>query len=519
MNNKYIQQFLTYINEINFIFLLVSVCMFFVSSFQNSAIFLLWSCVILWIHNIVFSIRDIKTRFLFLMFHLMFFLFVLGRPLFTIFKGWDLVVVQIEYGANFEGIILSFKIIYCVLLFILIGNRIVPCYKMYKIKQNSPIQRKKILTSIIYLLEDNDNNCSKNDRRIEKNNSMKTKDFRFAILFVLIVSFFASLILGVEKLVYIFNNSYTESYINFQSKMPYVIYIISSFFDYTVYFYLATFPDKKHSIICMLIYIISEVPSFLGGERNPICLAILFCIVYVIVRHFKDDNNVWINKRIKIVGFVGLVLGMIIMGIVNYYREGTSLGSIDPFLIIEDLIYKQGVTFSWICVALSNITLLRSQSVISYTFGGLIDYVCHNKVAQLFFGAIPLTNTNSIQMAKLSNDMSHHLSYLALGEEYLKGHGTGTSFLIEVFADFGWIGIVLFCVLLGLLFFYSWKLCSSSYKTRVFLFCLINGILFMPRGTTLECISFLWRISFWCCLFLCFIIFLIIKIIKRKRRK
>ena len=218
--------------------LFISVFMFLISSHQNSVILLLWSCTVLWLHNVLFSIGDIKTRYLFLMFHLTFFLFILGRPLLSFFRGENLVTVQRGYGANLQGVLLSLKAIYCSLFFVWIGNRIIPLYRIHK-KADGRDHGEKIKT----LKGDKTEN--------------KVEIFRLAVTVLLITSFIASFILGIEKLVYIINHSYLESYLHFHSKMPYFIYVISSFFEYTVFFYLVTFPDKKKSILCMLIYIIS----------------------------------------------------------------------------------------------------------------------------------------------------------------------------------------------------------------------------------------------------------------------
>lgn len=507
-NSKYFQILEKYNLEINFAFLVLSILLFVVFYPTKNIFLLVWANEFLWLHNIIFSLKDIKKRFLFFMFHITYFLFILGRPLFTVLKKWNLVVVQIEYGATLSGVIQSFKIIYISLLFIFIGTRLIEWYKIYK--------DKKINTkNFIELIEDKiDGEQEKIIRH--KINHEKINIFRFSITIVLVISFVADLSLGIEKLIYILNNSYVDSYLNFQSQIPYIVYVLSSFFEYAVYLYLATFPKKKNAYLCMTTYVISNVPSFVGGERNPICLAILFCVIYVIIRHYFDEE-VWIRKEMVIIAVICVFFGMIALGAMNYYREGSSVGSLNPFSIIEDFIYKQGVTFSWISVGFSRMSLLRSQGVISYTFGGLIDYVTHNKITQILFGVVPLSNTNSLEMVKYSNEMSHHLSYVALGEKYLQGHGTGTSYLLEVFTDFGWIGIVVSSILLGILFYYSYKLCTGSYKSRVFIFCMITGILFMPRGETVSCISFLWRIAFWACLILCICLYCFIVYLKKRK--
>ena len=60
--------------------------------------------------------------------------------------------------------------------------------------------------------------------------------------------------------------------------------------------------------------------------------------------------------------------------------------------------------------------------------------------------------TNSVELAIDSNSYAHNLSYLVLNKEYLKGHGIGSSYIMELYTDYGMIGVFLLSLLLGMLF-------------------------------------------------------------------
>ena len=94
----------------------------------------------------------------------------------------------------------------------------------------------------------------------------------------------------------------------------------------------------------------------------------------------------------------------------------------------------------------------------------------------------------------MSNDFAHKASYLVMGDGYLKGGGMGTSYVIEVFLDFGLIGLVLVNL------FYVHYLTSLAEKfgksligDSVFLYSLLK-IFFLGRDNTL--IPFSGLISF-----------------------
>lgn len=478
----------------NAVILVISLTLAAAGGICRNAVLLLCAGIAIWLHNVIFALGDIKRRALFLMFHLTYFLFILGRPLLIILKGEDLVGMQAAYGADGDGVILTAWIIYVSLISIWLGERLF--HYISQKRKDAPGKSTRV--------------------RLDKE---QLREIRRAAGIVLVVSFLAAFVMRAEKLIFILNHSYTASYADFKSSMPYMLYLLSTFFEYAVYLYLVTIPEKKNAVPVMLAYVLLEVPGLLGGERKQICLAVLFCCLYVVFRHYYDEKEKWIGKKTVIMGGIGLIAGVLVLGLANYYRDGASFGSLNPFLLIEDFVDKQGVTFSWICAAISKVDILRSQGVTSYTFGDFLDYAGHGTFAQVVFGASSLTNTNSVQMATESNSMAHHLSYLLMGKAYLTGHGTGSSFLIETFTDFGWTGLIIFCILLGGLFFYTWSLCTQSCITRLFLFCTTRGILFMPRAASLAGISFLWRIAFWCCLCVCGVLYLLIRFADRKREK
>ena len=82
-------------------------------------------------------------------------------------------------------------------------------------------------------------------------------------------------------------------------------------------------------------------------------------------------------------------------------------------------------------------------------------------------------------------------------ERYLEGHGTGSSYILELYTDFDLLGIALFSVVLGIFLVWILTAMKKSFIIRVCALCAVSTLLLMPRSSTVDFISFLWRIPFW----------------------
>ena len=123
----------------------------------------------------------------------------------------------------------------------------------------------------------------------------------------------------------------------------------------------------------------------------------------------------------------------------------------------------------------------------NFTFGPVIDYFARGSLGAIFGGKAFEHTTNSVELAIDSNSYAHNLSYLVLNKEYLKGHGIGSSYIMELYTDYGMIGVFLLSLLLGMLFI---AMLQVAYRSRTILFALslliLNNLFFMPRSSFSE---------------------------------
>ena len=262
----------------------------------------------------------------------------------------------------------------------------------------------------------------------------------------------------VERYMFRRQTTYYGYYANFQSKLPYFTYLLSAFMFFALCTYLATKPSKKKSLFVLLLYIGANAIHLLIGTRNPFILAIVFSFVYFFMRHYTDKNEKWIGRFEKFLLGVGTPVLMLAMGALNYIRDGASVKGTSISGLLVDFLYKQSTSFG-------------------------------------------------LELALESNSFAHNISYIAMHKDYLEGHGIGSSYIIEVFTDYGFIGLIIANLLLGMLFV---SLVNSMYtgKTlRVILSLVILGnLFFMPRSSFTESFYSLFTMQFWFFITVLFII-------------
>ena len=131
-----------------------------------------------------------------------------------------------------------------------------------------------------------------------------------------------------------------------------------------------------------------------------------------------------------------------------------------------------------------------------YTLGPIQDYLNDSTLGQVIFGTTPIPDGNNGIRAKEGHDLSHHLSYHVLGEKYLEGHGRGSSFILEIYMDFGYIGLVIGGFLLGVFCTKVKELCKNQYLYVVTLIVLTE-LFMITRSSALGIFMFIVQPQFW----------------------
>lgn len=441
--------------------------------FLHSFNLLCMGMMILWTHNILFSFEHIKTRIWFLMLHITIFTFLISRPFIGMLRGekwWE----TLEQAP--ENTCFSIVIIVISLVTFYIGARLGELIKVKKI-DNEEIKKKKEFRDALQVVS--------------------------MVLYYVTMCFF--LIQEGEKLLFIQGKSYLEFYSEFQSQLPGIVVSIAALMKYSLCVYLATLPNKKRTFIALAFFEISAIPQLIIGVRNPIMLNSLFILLYYFLRDILGDKKKWIGKIEKILLMLGIPLSLVFMSVYAYIRSGMKIAQTNIFKLFIDFFYGQGVTFDVLGIVYGHRFNLPMREWRNYTFGGMIDYILYGRIGQKVWGTEALPSINCWANGRLSNNLSHNFAYLYMKEDYLKGRGYGSSYLIENYVDFGYIGVAIFSLTLGVLLVYMLRRFGRNTLIDTIVLVSLTTIFFIPRAEATGWLTFIITAQFWIGIAACYL--------------
>lgn len=447
--------------------------------------------LLLWFNNVIFAFENIKGRILFLFFNLAQFVFLMSRPVISIIRkdiwwfGW-------QEADQFAILSLFFSF-----LFLYVGAVLVEAMISYR-KENEKKPKQGIL------------------RRYE---SRYIEYVQLVSLVFFVVTWICGILVDSEKVIFMQGKAYTEFYAGFESKLPYILTTLGAMKRYFLCVFLATRPKKKDSYIVLTMFVVSAVPSLLIGIRNPIVLNCIFVFLYFFIRDVLNDKEKWIGRIEKCLVILLMPVAIVFLEIYKYLRMGDKVVDHGIVELILDFFYNQGVSFDVLIMGHAAIDKLPQRPGRNYTFGGIIDYITHGSIAQKFFGAEALPSGNNLVNALERNSFAHNMSYITKGEEaYLKGEGYGSSYLLETYVDFGYIGLIIFSLLLGGILIYALVWLRKNFLNFTIVLVALTTVFFVPRAEALGWIEFLIYIQFWAPVIACIIGAVLLKKILQKTK-
>lgn len=302
-------------------------------------------------------------------------------------------------------------------------------------------------------------------------------------LFYFTYLFFVLTIL--EKVYFVLTKGYLEYYLNFNRLFPDIVYKFATAFEIIFYIFLATLPSKQEAKKTLILYLIIEFVSLLSGARNEFVLAFLFIVIYMYIRNVLTPEDPWLSKKGKIIIAVSLPAICILMFIVLLFRSNKEVGGIDFVGMIFDLLFQQGSSMQVLGLTFENVNSLDSRL---FSFGPLIDKFNSNIIMQLLGDAKELKG-NSIDMAVYGHNYGDYITYTFQPTRYLMGGGMGSSYIAEVWLDWGYIGIAIWSYLYGVILakVYSWI--KRNIWLTAFAFFMMMQIIYSPRACAIYFIS------------------------------
>ena len=426
---------------------------------------LLYTVVMVFIAHTLFCFHHLKYQLIHVLFYMTIFVFLFSRPLIDYLRTGSFETYQQD------AYVFTFNVILVSLLGLWLGGMVGVRY--FTRKKEKPVNENSYARLILQV------------RRVSLTVFLFTYPFYVLRL--------------VERLMFRLQTTYYGYYANFTSKLPYFTYLLSAFMFYALCVYLATKPSKKVSIFMLGLYVTANMIHLVIGTRNPFILSLLFAFVYFFMRHYSDKKEVWLGRREKIALGIGTPVLMLAMGAMNYVRDGAKLKFDSIFALLVDFIYKQGTSFGVLARGYLYRSSLPIREMRNFTFGPIIDYFYRGSIGMNVLGTKAFkATTNSIELALESNSYAHNISYLVLKQQYLDGHGIGSSYMMEIYTDYGFIGLMIASCILGFILI---ALLNSAYRKNLLGFTVsllvLGNLFFMARSSFSESFFSLFTMQFW----------------------
>ena len=426
--------------------------------------FVVFGCLFVWISGLFFSAEKLKDRFLLLAFQCVIFVFLISRPVLNIFMGrkWY------RYF-NVDAIWFGFGSISLSLIMLALGS-----FLAQRRYDKKPVKSK--------------------DPRLAPRRQ-NPEDFRLVSLLAYLFCMVFFLIGETDKLIFMHGRNYQEFYTAYQSQLPFFVGTFAAMTPFSMAIYLSTLPRKKPAFFVLLLYILSVVPQFIIGIRNPLVLHCLLTLFYYVLRDTMGDPEIWFGKWEKRLLLLAIPAGALGLSSLNYIRSGENMAFSGIFSSIIDLFYKQGVTFNVLCDGYTFMYDLPGDDKF-FTLGPFIDYLQRNRIGCMLLGLTPFPHGNSVNYALYGNNLSHTLSY-ALLNDYLEGHGTGSCSSLELYIDYGFPGVLIGNLLLGFCLTAMVRKFSGSWLSRSIILICLTELFFIPRAEATGWLLFLIQPHFW----------------------
>ena len=388
--------------------------------------------MMLWGTLVLYSLRDLRNRAAYLVFLLAFFLFLLGGEFFELYFGY-------AQDFNFvESLDLHAHIVLLVsLVFLQVGywgaDRI-----LGKKKEKAPKLR----------------------RRNDPDSLQQLQKLAKVFLYVTAIPMYVK---TLDAVLYTMENGYLSYYTTYESRIPAPVEMVGEMFPMFLFLYLAGFPSKKSCILPMGIYLVHGGLAMLTGRRISLGVAILVLMFYVLLRHYKNKEERWINRKIVIAVAVACPVLILVLYVQRYLRYGEEVQGGGLLDMACRFISQQG----------SSIHILKLQKEVEgdplgctslyYT----LHYLRGNIITRHFFD-FPLEyyKGRSVETALYTNCLADYIMYKVDANDFFAGYGLGTSYIAELNHDLGLVGVALGSAVYGFLlnwlyspkYFSYWKL-------------------------------------------------------------
>ena len=283
---------------------------------------------------------------------------------------------------------------------------------------------------------------------------------------------------------YVIKYGYMFFYTEYKSAIPLIIEKISDLYIVALSIFLATNPSRKEYRPVMTAFLIGGVFSVITGKRYEFVYVIMLYFIYMILRSWQINDNqqeeTWFsNKKFALI-IIGIPLMITFLMFVGAIRSKSDF----EFSSLKDIILDFMVD-----IGNSGKVIMRGfqyKSVIPegrfYSFGSIIEYLKYNYFSKKILG-VNVPNPRTYEYVTSGHSFAYVITYYFSADSFYSGHGQGSSYIAELFADFGYFGVAFGSFILGAFISQVFKFSGKSVVHDSFLYFLIRPLLFCPRDT------------------------------------
>lgn len=301
-----------------------------------------------------------------------------------------------------------------------------------------------------------------------------SKYYYYAFICLLFISI-------IEVILYVRTHGYTAYYSSFSSRIPYFLRMLGDTSLISFCIYLASLPSKREAYFPIIIYLFYLVLTLGTGRRYTFVAGILLLFVYSIIRNnlaFEFNDEKWISRRIILISIVSSFVLIIALSYIGQFRNNGKIQYLGFINTIIQFFYDQGVSINVIKRSFQNPDAFVEGRW--YMFGTIIRMLKTNAISRLL-GVISYGG-NTIENAEFGYSFAHALSYNVMGNKYLEGGGTGSSYIAEVYYSLGYLGVFVANIVYGYLCRYLFRFDERNIWINALSLIVFQQIIFAPRG-------------------------------------
>ncbi|HFI0624884.1 TPA: O-antigen polysaccharide polymerase Wzy family protein [Streptococcus suis] len=427
--------------------------------------------LVVWTGVVLYCFRDLPKHFTLFSFMITFFTFLLGRDATYLLLGARSFRIITDESASIH----AYWSLLVSLLFIFLGYCFTQESSLLKIRKIQA-QPSVAYTSAI--------------RNVAK------YSFYFTYIFLGIAL--------IYQIKYVISVGYLESYSSLEAGAgtPNFISRLSSFSPFLFFIFLATKPSKKESFLPILLYFVYGLSTLLTGQRFPVIAVVLFLMNYYV---FRNREEKWIQKWHITATLISIPLVLSGLFLMDYIRLSKVVESVNFFDSIFNFFAVQGGSINVIKYAYLYRDSLADTPF--YSFNSIRSNILN----------INEFSGNTVQHALYGSSMAHRMSYIIYGEyAYIHGRGSGSSYIAELFHDFGYFGIAIGSMFYGYLIKKISLIKFNHFFKNAFQLAMLSPLFLAPRGTFDSVIGQPFKRSN---LFVLFMVFIVAKILSDRGRK